>query len=496
MTEIVDTEPTAAVGHPYITSVLRRWPVIAAAAVLGALLGFVASQLATPSYESQASLYFSQSIGDSGNDLNQGSTYTQAQMLSFAELADSELVLGPVADQLATGLTATDLASIITVSVQPNTVVLDITASTSNPTVAATIVDATVQSLKRSVLELAPKTAKGDTTVSIRTIEPPAVAISPSSPNTLVNTLAGLVLGIAVALIAIVIRQLFASRVRPVADLQRVVDAPLLGEIAADRSPDPVLALLRGTGSPTAESYRTLRASLAHEASDQGPTSILVTSAAESGDSSAISANLALAFREAGNRVALVDADLRTPTLAETAGVEAEPGVAEILSSNIRFSRVVRKRALGLVDLVPAHTVDNPTGVLVKGNLPQLLTALRKDYDSIIINTHATSSASDAAVLAPFVDGVLVVADRAVVKSADLGGALATLRRAGATVTGVVLAEKSPVSARAAVGRLVGSLTGRKSGSSYRVTTTSGESAPRSTVTVTESDASSATPNT
>jgi capsular exopolysaccharide synthesis family protein len=310
-----------------------------------------------------------------------------------------------------------------------------------------------------------------------------------------VNTLAGLVLGVVLALIALVIRQLFASRVRSVAELQRFVDAPLLGEITADGSPDPAFALLRTTGSPTAESYRTLRASLAHEAADQGPVSILVTSTSESVDTAAISANLALAFSEAGNRVALVDADLRTPTLADTAGVDTEPGLVEILKSNIRHPRVVRKGAFGSVDLVPARAVENPTGILAKGNFSQMLTALRKDYDSIIVNTHATTTASDATVLAPFVDGVVVIADRASVQTSGLAGALTSLRRAGATITGIVLAERAPVSVRSVVARLFPE---RAAGQDapYRVNTTSGESVPRSTVTVTESEASSATPNT
>jgi succinoglycan biosynthesis transport protein ExoP len=92
--------PTAVTQHPYLAALRQWWPILVGGALIGALLGWGVSQAAIPSYRSTATLYFSLSAGDSGNDLNQGSTYTQSQMLSFAELATSDTVLAPAIQAL------------------------------------------------------------------------------------------------------------------------------------------------------------------------------------------------------------------------------------------------------------------------------------------------------------------------------------------------------------------------------------------------------------
>ena len=75
----------------------KRWWIVLIAMILGGAAAFAASSTVTPIYHSTASLDFSLRTASSGSDINQGSAYTQAQMLSFARLATSSVVLDPVA---------------------------------------------------------------------------------------------------------------------------------------------------------------------------------------------------------------------------------------------------------------------------------------------------------------------------------------------------------------------------------------------------------------
>src|SRR5687767_13166456 len=104
----------------------KRWYIVLAATILGGIGAFAASSTVTPIFHSTASLYFSLRTASSGSDINQGSAYTQAQMLSFARLATSALVLDPVAEELDGGLTSNRLRRLMNVTIPQNTVILDI----------------------------------------------------------------------------------------------------------------------------------------------------------------------------------------------------------------------------------------------------------------------------------------------------------------------------------------------------------------------------------
>ena len=135
----------------------KRWWIVLIATILGGVGAFAASSTVTPIYHSTASLYFSLRTASSGSDINQGSAYTQAQMLSFARLATSSVVLDPVADELDGDLSTNQLRRLMSVTIPQNTVILDVRVGSTDPDRAALIANTVADSLIAAVDEVAPE---------------------------------------------------------------------------------------------------------------------------------------------------------------------------------------------------------------------------------------------------------------------------------------------------------------------------------------------------
>ena len=431
--------------HPYILTIFRGWPLLIVATIIGGAAGWGLSQLATPLYQSNASLYFSIGVGTTATDFNQGATFTQAQMLSFAQLAESTAVLQPVIQDLGLDATPSELASAINVSTPEKTVVLNIVVTDADSANGAKIANAVAAQLSTVATETAPRTPDGRASVTVRTIDPATSGGSASSPNTRVNVIAGLLIGLLLAIIFLLVRSMFDNRVRTEEMVGELTPAPVLGiidreKVAHHGAPEPQLALLRDPVSATAESYRVLRSNLLHAVGRPVTMSLVVTSAIEREGKSTVAANLAMAFAESGARVVLVDADLRHPSVAGLAKLAEEPGLSSLIAGSGTVSSVVTSAALGGADVLTAGPRSlNPGESIASDGLSTLMTQLRKHYDVIILDSPALDGIADAAVLAHSVDGVLLVADRRRLRAPELARALESLEKSGANVLGVVL---------------------------------------------------------
>ena len=221
--------------HPYLALASRYWAVVVIATLLGTLVGWGLSQAATQLFSSRATLYFSIGYGESGSDLNQGSAYAQSQMASFAELATTGRVLDAVVDDLDGTLTRAQVASMVDVTTPANTVVIDVTATSSDPQLAASVANATAQGLTDAVGDIAPRDESGKATVSVRTVENAAASSTPSSPNTRVNLVAGTVLGLVLGLLLIVARRLLDTRVSSTSAVGTAGALPVLARLRPEQ---------------------------------------------------------------------------------------------------------------------------------------------------------------------------------------------------------------------------------------------------------------------
>ena len=252
-------------------------------------------------------------------------------MDSYAELATSSRVLNTVIDQLHLNTTTKDLTKQVTAVVPRNTVILQISAMDPDPGTAAAIANAITTEFGQELSTVGPKSVTGTPLVVAQSIQvalPPAVQ---TSPRKKLDTLIGLVAGLALACLGVYLAARFDDRLRTAERVATLELAPDLGSLRRSTGlPGQELVVLRSPGDPLSDDFRRLAATVESAAVDS--TALLVSSANRFEGRTVVAANLAAALAERGNRVLLIEGDLRNPRLAELTGAAAEPGVIQALA--------------------------------------------------------------------------------------------------------------------------------------------------------------------
>jgi capsular exopolysaccharide synthesis family protein len=419
--------------------------VIALASVLGAGVSYGAASLQTPVYQATASLYFALNHGTSASDLNQGSTYTQNQMLSFAQLATSSRVLEPVIDDLGLDATPRGLARAIEVSIPQDTVILRVTASSTSPQRAADVANAVAESLTATVLEVAPKGPEQTPTISAETIDEAVVPLFQTTPNKTRDALLGAIVGALVGIVSALLASILDTRVRNEDILAEVGAAPVLGVITRTKLLEGGgLGVVREPMGHTAEEFRRVRSALTFASISSQVRTVLVTSAAPSEGKSTVAANLALALADLRHTVLLVDADLRRPSIHRLVGIDGSVGLTSVLVGDVEAEAAGYRLPETSLDVLTAGgSPPNPAEILTSNAMLELIQAAASRYDFVVIDSPPVLSVADANLLSPLVDGVVVVANTST-RRAALAKCMKSLEGAGARILGTVLNRTKP----------------------------------------------------
>jgi succinoglycan biosynthesis transport protein ExoP len=307
-------------------------------------------------------------------------------------------------------------------------------------------------------------------------VQPAVPATTPVTLPPLFYAALAAVVGLLLATGVVFLLEYRDDRVRDPRELDELTGAPTLGAIgrgskdetgAGDGGELPQLPTLTSPGSRSAEAYRSLRLNTqaafaaGRAGADQSieaalPRTIAVTSPEPSSAKTATASNLAVAFAEAGNRVVLVEADLRRPGVHPLFGISNAQGLTNLLSGeNVTIDDVVRKTRHPNLRVVTAGAPrQNPSELLGSRWLPDALERLRsgRDVDVIIFDAPAMDWPSDVASLGAVVDGTLLVV-KAGSRRGPIRAAREALAMAGARLLGIVLDDtRSPAPATGAPG--------------------------------------------
>jgi polysaccharide biosynthesis transport protein len=172
----------------------------------------------------------------------------------------------------------------------------------------------------------------------------------------------------------------------------------------------PELVYYHNPGSREAEAYRSFRTTLFHTTKNTTDKIIQFTSAEPGDGKSTTAANVAIAIAQSGKKVLLIDADLRRPKVHTLFGLSQDVGLTDVLLHEIDWPNAVRPTRLdNLFVLTAGLCPDNPAELLSSLHLPEMLQAARRVYDFIIIDTPPILAVSDPAIIAPHIDGLLLV---------------------------------------------------------------------------------------
>jgi tyrosine-protein kinase len=261
--------------------------------------------------------------------------------------------------------------------------------------------------------------------------QPPAAAVAPRPGRNAIFA------GALAFLLAIVLAYLFDrsdTRLRTVDEMESMLDTAILATIPHVAKPLPVHGERDHIIRELREPYHTLRVNLELIRARRGNAqSLLVTSAFSGEGKSTTVRNLALAYRDAGMRVAVVDADLRRSSIADLFDLARGPGTAEVLGGSVRLHDAIQadqtaarttgrpriipearkptRQAPGRLDVLTAGDPgENPGLLFYPVAVRELVNELRTLYDIVLVDTPPVLLVSDALALAPEVDGVILVA--------------------------------------------------------------------------------------
>jgi succinoglycan biosynthesis transport protein ExoP len=237
----------------------------------------------------------------------------------------------------------------------------------------------------------------------LNTAEP---ARRPSRPSFLINSVAsilfGLMLGVGVALTL----EYFDTSLRDVADIETRLKVPILGVIPHQRAP-----MGEGRDDPEeAEPYRVLHTNLNLALKTGQPSVLVMFSAGPAEGKSTTICRLAHIMGAYGERVLLVDGDLRRPAQHRLFNCPRAPGLSDVLADKCDVDAAIRKSVAPGLDLLTSGGMPGFTLSLLYANrLRELLTSLRGRYDRILLDSPPVIGVSDASILAGSADGAILL---------------------------------------------------------------------------------------
>ena len=295
----------------------------------------------------------------------------------------------------------------------------------------------------------------------VKVAEVAEVPGAPVSPKPLRSTFLGALLGLAVGLLVVFVRDALDRRLRSAHEVHDELGLPVLGRVSngAMGSSGFVQNGHPGTKEADLEAFRMLRTNLEFLNSDDPVRVILVTSGLPEEGKSTVAAGLASAAAIAGKRALLVECDLRRPSLSDRLGLKREPGLSDYLAGEASPQDVLQTASISealmngirapgaqgpaeMVCITAGGSTPRPAELLSSDRCRDFLEKVRDVYDLVVLDTSPLLSVVDALALVPQADGVIVCVRAAQTTRDEARAAKAALdhlpsRSMGAVVTGI-----------------------------------------------------------
>ena len=265
----------------------------------------------------------------------------------------------------------------------------------------------------------------------------------PSSPNVFLNLAGGFFGGMIFGLGLVFAVALLDDKVKSVYDIEASLGLPILGIIPKVKKLDSVSKshiVTSTTNRHVTENFRSMLSYLKINDQTKNSNVFLLTSTVPSEGKSFISSNLALSFASNGEKVLLLDGDLRLPNVAKSLQLENESGVLDYIQGEGSFDSYIVKEVYPNLDVLPSGgKAKNPTAILNDNKFESMLLQLRDRYDKIIIDSPPLAAVSDSLNIVPLVDAVIYVIKYDSVKKSLANSCIRRLWESKTPLLGAVL---------------------------------------------------------
>jgi non-specific protein-tyrosine kinase len=282
--------------------------------------------------------------------------------------------------------------------------------------------------------------AEAQTNTTVVQTDPAVVPAVPVRPRTMQNTLLAGLIGALLAAGSVVVVDALDDRLKDPTDLARRTGLTVIGVIpfTATEATGPVTSL--EPRSPVSEAYRALRTNIQFSNVARKLNRIVVTSPTPGDGKTTIAANLAIILAQGGQKVTLIDADLRRPKVHKMFKLTNRAGLTGLFLKQIELSDAAKPAGMENLSIITSGQIPpNPAELLGSTRMSEMLDEIQTTSDKIVVDTPPILSVTDASVLNPYVDGVILVVQ---VGQTHVGAALQAvnnMRQVGVNLIGLVI---------------------------------------------------------
>jgi len=277
---------------------------------------------------------------------------------------------------------------------------------------------------------------------NVRVVDRAEMPRQPVSPRGLLSIVLALFGGTFLACGLVFFFEYLDSRIKTPEEIESRLGLPAIGLIPALgknwRQVEPLLS--NGVPPDFAEAFKTLRTNVLFSAAEKGCRVVVVTSSGPGEGKTIVASNLAIGVAYAGQRVLLVDGDLRRPRVHEVFAYEQEPGLSNVLVGDAKTSDAVRRTDVaGLCVLTAGRVPPNAAELLGSRRFTELLTSIRGQFDWVVIDSPPVMAVTDPNILANLSDSVVFVVGAEMTSYKIARRAVEQLERGRAVFAGGVL---------------------------------------------------------
>jgi len=476
------------------------WLILLAALVAGSAAFFFSKRM-TPYYQSSTTVLVNAAPATKATDYS--SVMMSEQLTStYSQMMSNDSVLIEVVKQLGLNIPTDDLKEMITVATLQDTQLIQVTVESIDPELSANIANAVatisavqieeIQSqrflqskttletqladLEQQIATYQAEAAAASTTEekdrldtkvtqyreiysnllssyesvrlseaqavsSVVQVEPAVPDYTPVKPKVMQNTLLAAVVGLLLAAGVIVAREALDDTIKNPEDITRKFKLPVLGVIDHHSVEEYTPITLTDPRSPTAEAYRTLRTNISYTSVDKPLRTLMVTSSEPGEGKTTTISNLGVVLAQNGQCVIVADCDLRHPRVHTYLGLPNRQGISNLFTKSSASLNGHRQgtKVENLTVITTGSLPPNPAELLGSQRMQAILGNMRQSADIILIDTPPILAVTDAAVLAPTLDGVLIVVRPGKTRASALRLTLEQMHRVNANVLGIVL---------------------------------------------------------
>jgi succinoglycan biosynthesis transport protein ExoP len=288
----------------------------------------------------------------------------------------------------------------------------------------------------------------GVVTNNISVVDPAEASLFPYKPNLSRNLLIGLAAGLFLGLCIVFVLEFIDDSIKFPDEVERTLGLPLMGiipRVTRKRGENKSVALdvHSDPRSTLAEAYRSVRTALQFSTPEGAPKRLVVTSTTRNEGKSTTALALAINFAQMGQRVLLIDGDMRNPSVHKLLEIPNEYGLSNLLSSDSRGEKMIMRTAVPNLSVLTAGPVPpNPVDLLMGPKLLLLLNvAATLGIEYVIVDAPPLLGIADSIVLGNQLQNILFVVQASRTRKSHIKNALRRLRLAGLMPRGVVLTQ-------------------------------------------------------